>query len=223
MQSLKFKEEDMEYTFEVIDKKGASRDTFTRWEELEKASKCFDDGHSIYVFNSTTGVLICVLSTKENVEEFVEARAKAAQWKGTPPPDFRTVMQQMAPKQLADNNVKTAAAVGKPTLSAVPPVALMALGAAMQDGATKYGKFNWRTTAVTASVFYDALHRHLLDWYNGEDFAPDSKIHHLAHLMAGCAIILDAIAADVFKDDRDKTYPISVSRDAAHTWKAMNA
>lgn len=223
MQSLKFKEEDMEYTFEVIDKKGASRDTFTRWEELEKASKCFDDGHSIYVFNSTTGVLICVLSTKENVEEFVEARAKAAQWKGTPPPDFRTVMQQMAPKQLADNNVKTAAAVGKPTLSAVPPVALMALGAAMQDGANKYGKFNWRTTAVTASVFYDALHRHLLDWYNGEDFAPDSKIHHLAHLMAGCAIILDAIAADVFKDDRDKTYPISVSRDAAHTWKAMNA
>lgn len=213
----------MEYTFEVIDKKGASRDTFTRWEELEKASKCFDDGHSIYVFNSTTGVLICVLSTKENVEEFVEARAKAAQWKGTPPPDFRTVMQQMAPKQLADNNVKTAAAVGKPTLSAVPPVALMALGAAMQDGANKYGKFNWRTTAVTASVFYDALHRHLLDWYNGEDFAPDSKIHHLAHLMAGCAIILDAIAADVFKDDRDKTYPISVSRDAAHTWKAMNA
>ena len=212
----------MEYIFEVTDKEGASRDTFTRWEELEKASKCFDDGYSIQVFNSTTNVLICALRTKEDVEEFVEARAKAAQWKGTPPPDLRTVMQQMTPK-LADNNVKTAAAAGKPTLSAVPPVAIIALGAAMQDGANKYGKFNWRTTAVTASVFYDALHRHLLDWYNGEDFAPDSKIHHLAHLMAGCAIILDAIAAGVFKDDRDKTYPKSVSRDCTNIWKRPNA
>ena len=208
----------MEYIFEVTDKEGASRDTFTRWEELEKASQCFKDNCSIQVFNALTNVWICALRTKDDVNEFIEARSKALQWKGTPPSDFWTVTQQ-----LVDNNVKTAAAAGKPTLSAVPPVALIALGAAMQDGANKYGKFNWRTAAVTASVFYDALHRHLLDWYNGEDFAPDSKIHHLAHLMAGCAIILDAIAADVFKDDRDKTYPISVSRDAAHIWKATNA
>ena len=213
----------MEYIFEVTDKDGASRDTFTRWQELEKASQCFKDNYSIQVFNALTNVLICALRTKDDVNEFIEARSKALQWKGAPPPDFRTVMQQMAPKQLADNNVKTAAAAGKPTLSAVPPVALIALGAAMQDGANKYGKFNWRTTAVTASVFYDALHRHLLDWYNGEDFAPDSKIHHLAHLMAGCAIILDATAAGVFKDDRDKTYPKSVSRDCTDIWKRPNA
>lgn len=213
----------MEYIFEVTDKDGASRDTFTRWEELKKASKCFEDGCSIQVFNPLNDKLICALCTDNDVDEFIEARSRASQWKGTPPPDFRTLTQQMAPKQLADNNVKTAAAAGKPTLSAVPPVALIALGAAMQDGANKYGKFNWRTTAVTASVFYDALHRHLLDWYNGEDFAPDSKIHHLAHLMAGCAIILDAIAAGVFKDDRDKTYPKSVSRDCADIWKRPDA
>lgn len=212
----------MEYIFEVTDKEGASRDTFTRWEELEKASKCFEDGYSIQVFNSTSNLLICALRTNDDIAEFLEARTRAAQWRGTPP-DFRTVTELIAPKKLADNNVKTAAAAGKPTLSAVPPVALLALGAAMQDGANKYGKFNWRTTAVTASVFYDALHRHLLDWYNGEDFAPDSKIHHLAHLMAGCAIILDAIAAGVFKDDRDKTYPKSVSRDCVDIWKHINA
>ena len=213
----------MEYIFEVTDKDGVSRDIFTRWEELKKASKCFKDGCSIQVFNPLNDMLIYTLCTDDDVDEFIEARSSASQWKWTPPPDFRTLMQQMAPKQLADNNVKTAAAAGKPTLSAVPPVALIALGAAMQDGANKYGKFNWRTTAVTASVFYDALHRHLLDWYNGEDFAPDSKIHHLAHLMAGCAIILDAIAAGVFKDDRDKTYPRSVSRDCADIWKRPDA
>ena len=209
----------MEYIFEVTDKECCSRDTFTRWEELGKASKCFEDGCSIQVFNSTDNSHICILSTSDDVAEFIEARTRAAQWKATPPSDF----VKKAPKKLADNNVKTAAAAGKPTLSAVPPVALLALGAAMQDGANKYGKFNWRTTAVTASVFYDALHRHLLDWYNGEDFAPDSKIHHLAHLMAGCAIILDAIAAGVFKDDRDKTYPKAVSRECVDIWKNTDA
>lgn len=209
----------MEYIFEVTDKEGYSRDTFTRWEELGKTSKCFEDSCSIRVFNSIDNSLICTLSTKDDVLEFIEARARAAQWKATPPSDY----VKKVPRKLADNNVKTAAAAGKPTLSAVPPVALLALGAAMQDGANKYGKFNWRTTAVTASVFYDALHRHLLDWYNGEDFASDSKIHHLAHLMAGCAIILDATAAGVFKDDRDKTYPKSVSRDCADIWKNTDA
>jgi len=117
-----------------------------------------------------------------------------------------------AGRPLADNNVKTAAAVGKPQMSAVPPTALFALGAAMQNGADKYGKFNWRGTAVTASVFYDAMLRHLTAWYAGEDHAQDSKVHHLGHLMAGCAIILDAEAHKVFNDDRDLKHVIVPSK-----------
>jgi hypothetical protein len=99
-------------------------------------------------------------------------------------------------------NVKNKAAANKPKTSAVPPIAIMALGAAMQNGADKYGKFNWRKTEVSASVFYDAMMRHLAAWYSGENFASDSGVHHLAHLMAGAAIILDAQHNGVFVDNR---------------------
>lgn len=104
-----------------------------------------------------------------------------------------------------DANLKTRAALGKPTTFAIPPVSVLALGAAMEDGARKYGVFNWRGTGVTASVFFNAMERHLLAWRNGEDFAPDSGIHHLAHLMASAAILLDAEACGVYNDDRPET------------------
>lgn len=101
-----------------------------------------------------------------------------------------------------DTNLKTAAAIGKPTLSDVPPIGFFALGAAMKNGADKYGRYNWRDTEVTSSVFFDATMRHMLGWWNGEDYASDSKVHHLGHAMASPAIILDAQAYGVLNDDR---------------------
>jgi hypothetical protein len=121
--------------------------------------------------------------------------------------------------KLVDTNLKTAAAQGKPKLSDVPPVALFALGAAMSDGASKYGRYNWRETGTTASVFYDAMHRHLADWYNGEDFAHDSKVNHLAHIMASCAILLDSELHSSMNDDRDKSKSESIARN--ETWKTL--
>ena len=118
--------------------------------------------------------------------------------------------------KLTDSNVKTAAAAKKPKTSAVPPVAIMAIGAAMQDGADKYGLFNWRETQVSATVFYDAMMRHLNAWYNGENFALDSGIHHLAHLMAGAAIVLDATEQQVFNDDRPKSNPIVMQQEQVY-------
>jgi len=104
--------------------------------------------------------------------------------------------------QLPDQNLKTAAARGKPTLSAVPPVAFFALGAAMQNGANKYGVGNYLQTGATASVFYDAMSRHLNQWYQGEDVDKDSGVHHLGHLMASCAILLACEREGVLNDDR---------------------
>jgi len=125
-----------------------------------------------------------------------------------------TISKQV--QQPVDNNLKTLAAAGKPRLSDVPPVALLALGAAMSDGKDKYGRFNWRETGSTSSVFYDAMMRHLLDWFNGEDFAHDSKVHHLAHVMASCAIILDSDLHESLNDDRS-TYGTVVRKPEA--WK----
>lgn len=119
--------------------------------------------------------------------------------------DLAAEVSAKAKAALVDSNLKTAAAVGKPQVSGVPPIAIMALGAAMQNGVDKYGRFNWRATGVTSSVFYDAMMRHLVSWHSGEQYADDSKVHHLAHLMAGCAILLDAELHKCLNDDRDLT------------------
>lgn len=103
---------------------------------------------------------------------------------------------------LPDSNPKTAAGRAKPPLRAIPPAALLHLGKAMADGEIKYGLFNWREHAVSGSVYYDAAMRHLLAWWDGEDVAPDSGVHHLAHVMACCAIVLDAAASGKLNDDR---------------------
>jgi hypothetical protein len=116
-------------------------------------------------------------------------------------------------------NLKNKPGSMKPPTSCIPPVAIYALGAAMQNGGDKYGPFNYRETDVTASVFFDAMMRHLLDWKDGEDFAQDSNVHHLAHLMAGAAIILDAQLHGTFVDDRVMVQQSNGTSNMRGLWK----
>jgi hypothetical protein len=106
------------------------------------------------------------------------------------------------PEQYPDGNPKTVIGMSKPSVRAIPPIAELHLGAAMSDGEKKYGRFNWREKQVTASVYYDAIRRHLAGWWDGEDYAQDSGVHHLGHVMACCAILLDAAASGKLNDDR---------------------
>ena len=106
------------------------------------------------------------------------------------------------PVPLPDSNPKTAVGLTKPSLRAIPPAALLHLGRAMSNGEGKYGLFNWREHAVSSSVYYDAAMRHLLAWWDGENEAADSGVHHLAHVMACCAIVLDAHASGKLNDNR---------------------
>lgn len=145
------------------------------------------------------------LSNTVAINEFADSQKAESYWSS-----------QIDRPKLVDSNLKTAAAQNKPRLSDVPPVALFALGAAMSDGKDKYGRYNWRETGSTASVFYDAMMRHLVDWYNGEDYADDSKVNHLGHIMASCAILLDSELHGSLNDDRDKSHSASISRNK--TW-----
>lgn len=70
------------------------------------------------------------------------------------------------------------------------------------DGMLKYGRSNWRFAGVRASIYVDALHRHMNKWFEGEDVDPDSGLPHLAHALACLAIIVDAQAAGKLNDDR---------------------
>lgn len=101
-----------------------------------------------------------------------------------------------------DGNPKTAIGLKKPPMQFVPPVAIFEMGQAFKDGAVKYGPLNWRASGVSSTVYYDAMLRHAMSWFDGEDVASDSKVHHLAHVMACCAILIDAERSGTLNDDR---------------------
>lgn len=83
------------------------------------------------------------------------------------------------------------------------PLTALAHGAhAMMNGADKYGPYNWRAKNVKASIYIDAAMRHLAAWFEGEEVAKDSGVHHLGHAMACCAILLDAKETNCLNDDR---------------------
>lgn len=100
------------------------------------------------------------------------------------------------------SNPKDLIGLTKPSLRAVPMLAVYEMGAAMNDGMEKYGLFNWREHEVRADVYVDAAHRHLNAWSDGENVASDSGVHHLGHAMACMAIILDAQFANKLIDNR---------------------
>lgn len=105
----------------------------------------------------------------------------------------------MNPKELVGSK--------KPDLSVVPPSSLLHLSTAMMNGAEKYGPFNWRDQPISARPYIAAAMRHLLSFLDGEDFSSDTAaagapVHHLAHTMACCAILLDAIETEKLIDNR---------------------
>lgn len=84
-----------------------------------------------------------------------------------------------------------------------PETATMLGAMAFLEGGLKYGRMNWRAAGVKASIYYDALRRHINAWFEGEDVDPDSGLPHLAHALACIAIVVDAQAAGRFNDDRN--------------------
>lgn len=103
------------------------------------------------------------------------------------------------------SNPKDAVGIKKLSMANAPVEVLMELGLAMHEGALKYGRFNWRTSGVRAGVYFDAALRHLFAWWAGQDFDPDSDVHHLVKAMACFAVIRDAQLYGKMNDDRPTT------------------
>lgn len=67
-------------------------------------------------------------------------------------------------------------------LSLVPARALLALSEVYNYGAEKYDDpHNWRR-GYPWSWSFDAMQRHALAWWDGEDLDPESGLSHLAHV-----------------------------------------
>lgn len=101
-----------------------------------------------------------------------------------------------------DTNPKTVYGQAKPSISLIPATSLIHIADAFRDGAVKYGPANWRDDPVSVSTYTNAAFRHIFAWYDGEETAADSGVHHLAHAAACLCILLDAQEQDTLVDDR---------------------
>lgn len=104
-------------------------------------------------------------------------------------------------------NPKDLIGAKKAPLGLVPPALIIGAAEAMENGASKYGPFNWRDYPVQAMTYVEAALRHLLAYVDGEDDAPDTGIHHVKHAIAGLGILLDSLEGGQLIDNRPKPGP----------------
>lgn len=100
------------------------------------------------------------------------------------------------------DNPKDLIGAKKVPLSLFPANAIAYGALAMLDGARKYGRQNFRAAPVRASVYIDALLRHIYKYAEGETIDPESGLNHLAHVLAGAAILVDTGIQGTLIDDR---------------------
>jgi hypothetical protein len=135
--------------------------------------------------------------------------------------DLIEVIETATPPK--SSNPKDIIGLTKPSLSAVPMRSVYEMSKAMNDGASKYGRFNWRENSVDSDVYIDATLRHLNSWQDGENTAQDSRVHHLAHAMACLSIIIDAELGGNLIDSRSKISTGGVADYLAANTKESNA
>jgi hypothetical protein len=100
-------------------------------------------------------------------------------------------------------NPKDAVSIDKAPLRSVVPMRVLAeVAVALLEGALKYGRFNWRDAGVRASVYQDAVGRHLDAWQEGQDYDPDSGLSHITKAIAGLVILRDSMLEGNWTDDR---------------------
>jgi hypothetical protein len=102
----------------------------------------------------------------------------------------------------ASENPKNLAARSRVKVALLPSAGVIHGAFACMDGAQKYGPYNWRDKPIGLMEYASAIQRHLYDWVDGEDIAPDSVCHHLGHIIATASIMLDAIECGSAIDDR---------------------
>ena len=93
----------------------------------------------------------------------------------------------------------------KAPLHLLPTYSMRQTAHVLSLGAEKYGVYNWRESGgVKATTYSSAIMRHLFQYMDGEDIDEESGKSHLAHIMATCAILMDADRVGELLDDRHK-------------------
>ncbi len=102
---------------------------------------------------------------------------------------------------------------GKVPLDLIEHAAEVEIAKAMHTGAMKYGRRNYchPDTPIYATTYGAAVRRHMGAWLAGEDLDPDSGLSHWAHIGANVNVVLGAMAAGTFIDDRAPATPLPAS------------
>ncbi len=105
-------------------------------------------------------------------------------------------------------NPKDVVGSSKAPMSTVSAAVTAELGVAMLEGALKYGRHNYRLAPIRASVYFDAVHRHLRSWFDeGEDTDPASGMSHITKAIATLAVLRDSMITGQWDDDRPPPVP----------------
>ena len=105
------------------------------------------------------------------------------------------------------SNPKDSVGIKKVPFSTVPSEVTAEVGLAMLEGALKYGRHNYRSVGVRASVYYDAALRHLTSFWEGQDIDPDSGLPHLVKCLACLYVLRDSQHMGNWVDDRPPRTP----------------
>lgn len=114
------------------------------------------------------------------------------------------------------SNPKDIVGIRKAPMSTVSAAVMAELGVAMLEGASKYGRHNYRAVGVRSSVYYDGTMRHLMAWWEGEDIDPDTcaideqtgepdlstGVSHITKAIASLVVLRDAMLQGMVTDDR---------------------
>lgn len=88
----------------------------------------------------------------------------------------------------------------KPKFGLVPPDSYKAVAEVLTKGAEKYSVNNWVDLEISRVL--DAMERHINAYRMGEEYAPDSKQHHLAHVIANAMMAYHIAMNKPEQDDR---------------------
>lgn len=105
-------------------------------------------------------------------------------------------------------NPKEAFGSAKAPVGLVPDCAIVDESMAFLEGALKYGRSNFTMTNVKASTYHDAMKRHTMKYWNGQNRDPVTRVKELAYVRACAGILIAAELAGTLIDDRPPLAPL---------------
>lgn len=101
---------------------------------------------------------------------------------------------------------------GKPKRSLLPAKIFDGIFQVVSFGLKKYEKDNWKKCNHISS-YYDACHRHLDNFWSGENLDKESGLHHLDHAIVNLLFTKWVLENKEYADDRPRENNVQVKKD----------